>query len=288
MSKIMAPFAPFLSEHIFLQLKTFGEDMEQSVHLCDYPIFDKNKIDASLEDAVIRMQELIILGRQKRNQVNIKVKTPLQSLTVIHASSDQLDGISKLENYIKTELNVKAVSYSTDEDSFIKLFAKPNSRVLGKRLGKSFGKMMGMIKGIKSETLKEYESKGSMKLGDEVLSGDDLFVYREPLDGLEVLSNKWITIDMDTNLTDDLINEGLAREVVNRIQKSRKELNFNVDDRIKIKFTGNERIKSVIMQFQEYIKKETLTLTIENTEFTGQKLSFEIDQMNLEMEISKS
>lgn len=288
MSKIMAPFAPFLSEHIFLELKTFGEDLEQSVHLCDYPLFDETRIDDSLEDAVVRMQELILLGRQKRNQVNIKVKTPMQSLTVIHASQEQLDGISKLENYIKTELNVKEVLYSTNEDKFIKLFAKPNSRVLGKRLGKGFGKMMGMIKNIDSDTLKDYESKGSMELGGETLSGDDLFVYREPLEGLEVLSNKWITIDMDTNLTDDLINEGLAREVVNRIQRSRKDLNFNVEDRININFSGDEKIAQVISQFQDYISKETLILTLKQDENVQNGLEFEIEKFNFKMEITKA
>lgn len=288
MSKIMAPFAPYLSEYIFLELKTFGENLDESVHLCDYPLYDETKIDSDLEDAVTRMQELILLGRQKRNQTGIKVKTPMASLTIIHQDQHLLDGISKLEAYIKSELNIKEIKYSTKEDDYIKLFAKPNSRVLGKRLGKSFGKFMGLIKNIDSATLKSYEANGEMTLEGEVLSGDDIFVYREPKEGAEVLSNRWITIDMDTNLTQELINEGLAREVVNRIQRSRKDLNFNVEDRIKIKAHASENLTQVIKDFSEYIKKETLTVDIEftNSQSTD-SIHFEIEKETLSIEISK-
>ena len=288
MSKIMAPFAPFLSEHIFLELKSFGEKLDESVHLCDYPLYDESKIDSNLEDAVTRMQELILLGRQKRNQTGIKVKTPMASLTIIHQDQKLLEGISKLETYIKSELNIKEIKYSTQEDDYIKLYAKPNSRVLGKRLGKSFGKFMGLIKNIDSKTLKEYEATGEMTLADEKLSGDDIYVYREPKEGADVLSNRWITIDMDTILTPELINEGLAREVVNRIQRSRKDLNFNVEDRINLKVNASSNLKDVITSFTEYIKKETLTI---NIEFTNEELAsgikFEIESDHMLIEITK-
>jgi isoleucyl-tRNA synthetase len=286
MSKIMAPFAPFLSEHIYLELKTFGEEMKESVHLCDYPTFDESSIDSHLEDAVTRMQELILLGRQKRNQTNIKVKTPMHSLTVIHQDDALLKGISKLEGYIKTELNIKEVHYSTNEDKYIKLYAKPNSRVLGKRLGKAFGKMMGMVKKLDSETLKAYEASGSLDLDGITLSGEDIFVYREPLEGTEALSNRWITVDMDTELTPELINEGLAREVVNRVQRSRKDMNFNVEDRINLKIQTSTELQNVITTFSEYIKKETLTNDIQFQEVTG-GIELKVESHDLVLELTK-
>ncbi len=289
MSKIMAPFAPFLSEYIYQELKVFGGKTEESVHLCDYPLVKEELIDQELEDAVIRMQELILLGRQRRNQVNIKVKTPLQSLTVIHQSQVQLDGIAKLENYIKTELNVKDVNYSTNEDKYIKLYAKPNSRVLGKRLGKEFGKMMGMIKGLKSEELKNFEASGQIELGGHSLNLEEIFVYREPLDGVDALSNRWITIDMDTKLTDELINEGLAREVINRIQRSRKDALFNVEDRIKLDIYASENLEKVIQSFSDYIKSETLTTEIN---FSSSQLNtnfiFDIEKETLHLSLTKN
>ena len=288
MSKIMAPFAPFLSEYIFQELAKFGETMPESVHLCSYPIYDESAIDADLEQATLTMQELILLGRQKRNQVNIKVKTPMQSLTIIHQSEDLLKDVSNLESYIKTELNVKEIVFSHDEDKYIKLFAKPNSRVLGKRLGKEFGKMMGMIKSLDSETLKEFEAKGEMTLGGHSLTLEDVFVFREPREGVEALSNRWITIDMDTKLTDELLNEGIAREVVNRIQKSRKELNFNVDDRIALKFKCDDKITQVLKDFDDYIKKETLTNTIEiSQDDLDNALTFEVDNLKFDLHLTR-
>ncbi|MAZ46955.1 MAG: isoleucine--tRNA ligase [Halobacteriovoraceae bacterium] len=289
MSKIMAPFAPYLSEHIFLELKAFGQNLPESVHLTDYPSANENLRDENLEDAVIRMQELILLGRQKRNQVQIKVKTPCQSLQIIHQDRSRLDGLKVLEDYIKTELNVKDINYSEDEDKYINLFAKPNSRVLGKRLGKKFGPMMGKIKALKTQDLKDFEEKGEMSLDGENLSSEDIFVFREPKEGSSALSNRWITIDLDTNLSEELIQEGLAREVVNRIQRSRKDLGFNVDDRIKVQFTGDSKIVKVIEHHSEYIMAETLTMTLEQgSDFKEKDLSFDIEGENLRMRIEKT
>lgn len=287
LSKVMAPFAPFLSEHIFQELKTYGEEAKESVHLESYPVFDESRIDTALEDAVLRMQEVILLGRQKRSKENVKVKTPCQKLVVIHKEEKILNGISKLESYIQNELNVKAVEYSTEEDKYIKLFAKPNSPVLGKRYGKEFGKLMGMIKKLDSETLASYEANGSMEVDGKKLSGDDILVYREAQDGSNAVSNRWISIDLNTTLTKDLINEGLAREVVNRIQKTRKEQNFQVDDRINLIIDTEKDFQEIISDHLSYIKKETLAKDILfNSVKEG--VDFEIEGFKLKMSCSKS
>jgi isoleucyl-tRNA synthetase len=290
LSKIMAPFAPFLSEHVFQELKKFGEKKEESVHLCDYPTFESKYIDTTLEDAVTRMQELILLGRQKRNQAEIKVKTPMASITVIHQDKNVTDEILKLEEFIKTELNVKTVNTSNDEDSYIKLYAKPNARILGKKVGKRFKEFMASITKLETDVLKEFEANGSMELLGETLGTDDIFVYREALKGSNAISNRWITIDMDTNLTQELINEGLAREVVNRIQRSRKDLNFNVEDRIKVTYQTSDELKSVIESFEDYIKGETLTIEL-NTgsvdEATPNSLAHTVEKNDLIIHLEK-
>src|SRR5690606_614204 len=139
----MAPFAPFLAEHVYQQLLPYapaGEEQKLSVHLCRYPQAQDALIQPELEAAVARMQNIILLGRQKRNQVRIKTKTPLRCLTIIHQDQGMLDGIARLADYIQSELNVKQLAYSTEEARFIKLYAKPNAPVLGKRLGKDFGR----------------------------------------------------------------------------------------------------------------------------------------------------
>jgi len=266
LSKIMAPFAPFLSEYIYKELAIFNEDLGESVHLCSYPEFDESFIDSTLEDAVTRMQELILLGRQKRNQVQIKVKTPLSTLTVIHQDESLLSEIKKLESFIQTELNVKEIAYDSHEDKYIKLYSKPNSPVLGKRLGKAFGKYRGLIQNLDSEVLKKIEAGESIKIEDETFYPSDFLILREAQEGSNAISNALITIDLNTELTQDLINEGLAREVVNRIQRSRKDLNFQVDDRIKVSIATDDVLTEVCNTFADYIKSETLTTDLIFTE----------------------
>lgn len=287
-SKIMAPFAPFLSEHIFQELKHFQEETPESVHLCDYPKVNDKMIDQDLEDAVVRMQELILLGRLKRNEKKVKVRYPLSELTIIHQDQKLLDGISKLEYYIKSELNIKELKYDTDESKSIKLFAKPNSRVLGKRLGKDFGKFMGLIKKISSDDLKEFEKKGEITIAGETFSSEDIFVFREPLEGSEALSNRWITIVMDTELTPALIQEGLSREVINRIQRTRKEQGFNVEDRVKLHINGSKELLESIEAFADHIKGETLSSEISIKENLLDAVEFEIEEhkFNLKVELA--
>ncbi|MEX2326821.1 MAG: class I tRNA ligase family protein, partial [Pseudomonadales bacterium] len=145
----MAPFAPFLAETIFQELRKFSHvELPISVHLCTYPEPEKDLINPILERAVTRMQHIILLGRQKRNQEKIKTKYPLPSLTVIHKEQGLLDEIAKLEDYIQAELNVKSVTYSRDEHQYINLYAKPNSPVLVKRLGKDFKRFKEMIEAL--------------------------------------------------------------------------------------------------------------------------------------------
>ncbi|MFW5888072.1 MAG: DUF5915 domain-containing protein, partial [Bacteriovoracia bacterium] len=283
---VMAPFTPFLSEYIFLELKKFGGISEESVHLCNYPKADEKLINSTLEDAVERMQQIILLGRQKRNQVQIKVKTPLQSLAIVNKNQVLLDEVQKLEQYIQTELNVKEILYSCEEDKFIKLFAKPNAPVLGKRLGKKFGPIRKKIEALDPKTLSEVEMGATVELDGETLTGEDLLIMREAKPGTQAISNRWIAIDLDCNLTDELIAEGLAREVVNRIQRTRKDLDFNVADRIVVQFTGDRKIVDAINKHKDYIAGETLANKLENvSDIEGQVLK--VDDQKLKLYISK-
>lgn len=276
-SELMAPFAPFLSETIFLRLKKFDKIPEISVHLRNYPESTGHIIKPELEDAVLRMQEIILLGRQKRNQAQVKVKTPLASLTIIHSSDETLAQIKKLESYIKTELNVKEVLYSSHEDEFIKLYAKPNSPVLGKKLGSEFGKFRGKITALTTHELKELESKGSIVIDNHTFSSEEILVFREAMEGSNAISNRYITIDLDCTLSENLIEEGLAREIVNRIQKTRKDLNFNVNDRITIEYFGSDGIKNAFKKHEAYISKETLAQSLLLVDAFSSDYHFEID-----------
>lgn len=283
----MAPFAPFLSEYVYQELRKLDQTKPESVHLCAYPEAQDNLINRDLEVAVDRMQQLILLGRQKRNNVQIKVKTPLRALTVIHKEQKLLDEISKLDEYIKIELNVKEVKYSTNETAYINLFAKPNLPVLGKKLGKEMGRYKAQIEKLDANSLTELEEKGKLMIDGIEFLPEEILIFREAKAGTQAMSNRFISIDLDTTLDQKLIDEGLAREVVNRIQKSRKDLNFNVADRIEVTYSGSPEIEKVISDYSDYIAGETLTEKW--TKASGKlQLSYDIDEFQLSLALRKS
>lgn len=290
LSTLMAPFAPFLSERIFQDLQVFGtkkgKEAKESIHLMPYPIAEESLIKPALEDAVDRMQQIILLGRQKRNQAKVKVKMPLKELKIIHRDQEILNEIKKLESYIQTELNVKSLSYVTDEENYINLFAKPNSPILGKKLGKEFGKFRGLISNLSQDQLLKVEANQEIEIEGRNFTPDEILVFREAKEGTETLSNSLISIDLNTELNDELVLEGLAREVVNRIQKTRKDKGFEVSDRIEIAFNGSEKITQAINTFESYITKETLCQTISSIE-ANCETSFDIEGESLSMSISK-
>lgn len=289
LSELMAPFAPFLSEYIYKELAKEGHLKEESVHLRSYPSENQELIDKDLETAVQRMQQIILLGRQKRNQTQVKVKTPLRELKIIHSDQGVLEGISKLESYLKTELNVKTISFDSDEAKYIKLYAKPNSPILGKRLGKSFGKFSGLIQKLDSDILRKIEEGSSIELEGENFTSNDLLLFREATEGSSALSNRFISIDLNCDLDEELLSEGLAREVVNRIQKTRKEINFNVADRVHLYFEGEEKLKRVIENHADYIKSETLSDQIQFQLIdTIERFPIEIDDLKAVIQLKKS
>lgn len=285
LSELMAPFAPFLSETIFQRLKVFAPVAEISVHLRDYPRAQGQSIQPELEDAVQRMQEIILLGRQKRTSEKIKVKTPLSHLIIIHPDDSVLKKISELESYIKIELNIKEVSYSTKEDDFISLYAKPNSPILGKRLGKTFGKFRNLILNLGNDQLKKLEQGGPINLEGELFSPEDIFIYRQAKEGGNAVSNRYITIDLNCDLSDELVLEGLAREIVNRIQRTRKELDLKVEQRIKILYQGSPNVEKAIERFSAYIKSETLSeVLLKGSDISGHNFSIEEEKLQFNLE----
>jgi len=290
-SQSLAPFAPFLSEHIYLELTQYGDKskMPESVHLCDYPVAKEEMIQPMLEQAVDRMQQLIMLGRQKRTEEKIKVKTPLARLTVIHKDQKLLDEIKKLEEYIEAELNIKKVHYDTAEDKYIDLYAKPNLPVLGKRLGKQMGQFMKLIKNLSNEQLLELEEKGTINLGGENFTPEDFLIFREAKEGTKAISNRFISIDLDCNLSEELINEGMARECVNRIQRTRKEIGLNVEDRVAISFkTSSKELIRALEQHKDYICGETLAVSLKQDANLENGQSFSIEGLELSLDIRKS
>lgn len=255
---LMAPIAPFLSEWIFQELRKRDPELPESVHLCPYPKANPRQKNPELEDAMSRMQQIVLLGRQKRNQFKIKVKTPLQTLTVLHRDPKILRELEKLELAIKTELNVKEVVYAENEEDYIDLYARPNFPVLGKKLGKDFKHYQKLISSLTDHQCRKIEEGCGVTLEGREFSSEEILIFREAKKGTHALSNRLISINLDGDLTDDLIQEGIAREVVSRIQKTRKDMQLHISQRIIVDFSGSPEIISSILKHQNHISQEIL------------------------------
>ena len=270
-AKLMAPFTPFLADAIYTNLATLlGRGAQESVHLESFPTYDAGRVDAELEDAVERMQRVILLGRSLRNERKVKVRIPLDALTILHRRRAVLDELRPLEGYVREELNVKHVAYSTAEDEKVALSATPNAPVLGPRFGKAFGAIRRQIAGLSVEQMLAIESGEQIRLGEHTFAPDEIRIQRHAREGMpDVRSDRFISIDFPCEVNDALLAEGLARDVVHHIQQLRKEAGYHVEDRIAVTYAADSSVAAAIAQHRTYIRQETLARDLVEAEPAG-------------------
>ncbi|MDD4200558.1 MAG: isoleucine--tRNA ligase, partial [Eubacteriales bacterium] len=262
-SKLMAPFAPFISDEMFINLTG-----EESVHLAYIPEADESKIDEKVEERMDLVRDLVTLGRGTREQEKIKVRQPLSSVLV--------DGkyepvIGDLKDLIKEELNIKQVIFENNLDEYMYYSLKPNFRVAGPILGKNikaFGAVMG--KADAKDVFARLEADGKMKIdlnGEEVeITPDMVDVKINAKTGFAVaMANNIFTI-LDTTVTPELEEEGLARELISKVQQMRKANNYEMMDNIRIFVSADEGVARAIEAHKDYIMKETLAVAVETTD----------------------
>ncbi len=290
LSQVMAPFAPFLAEHIYLELAKLGgtQARPESVHLCDFPGAEEHAVQPELEVAVERMQQVVLLGRQKREEVKIGLRTPLRSLTIINRDRQLLNDMGRLDDYIKAELNVQSVSYDTDESAYIELVAKPNFPLLGKRLGKRMKEFQGLIQKLTAAEIGELQVEGKITLEHETFDLDEIQVLQQPRPGTNTLSNRFIAVDLDCELDDELVRGGYARAIVNRVNRRRKEIGLHVADRIAVSFDGDTELLNAAGEHSDYIMNETLATTFERDEWLKGYVDTEIDGRAFRFRVRKA
>jgi isoleucyl-tRNA synthetase len=290
LSKMMAPFTPFLADHLYLLLTK--NKAEESVHLDQYPRAHANQIDLKLEEGVSVLEEVLVLGRNLRDQSKIKVKVPLKELVVIHRKPEHLDTLRPLENYIRSELNVKTVSYRHDEESFVSLTAKANGASLGKRVGSKMGEVTKLIAQLKYADIQKLDLGEKLNLSDFAIGAEDVKIFRTPVAGEKpVAASSAIIVALDSSINRDQELEGLAREVVNRIQKLRKDSRLQLDDRIKLQVSAKDAdLSEAIERFSSYIQEQTLATSLARSSAISFSSSqtFEIDGAALEIGLEKS
>jgi isoleucyl-tRNA synthetase len=264
LSKIAAPFVPFIAEAIYSNLK--GTEMPPSVHLCDYPLYEPQLRDLPLEEGMAQVQAIVSLGHSLRKEHKVKVRQPLQ--TVFLASSDKkiVDFLESQKHLIEEELNVKEVVFSDNEDQFVHLVAKPNFRVLGKKVGKLMKAAQAAIENFTREQLWSILEGSSVEIALEgeriVLTPEDVQVERVVKEGVVAGHAEKITVALDMHLTEPLLLEGLARELKNKINTMRREAGFAVTDRIKVAIKTNDRVKQAFELHKDFITSEVLAVEV--------------------------
>ncbi|MFN3411147.1 MAG: isoleucine--tRNA ligase [Exilispira sp.] len=295
LSKVAAPYIPFITESIYRNLKT--DKMPQSIHLTDYPVAIENLIDKELEKRMDLIQKAIALGRFLRTQHELKVRQPLKKVIIIDPYEDELNLILDFIELIKEELNVKEVVFSSDESSIVQYSAKPNFRKLGKILGKNINIAQKLLSNLTSKEVEKLIKGEKLTLNENNFSYDftidDIQIERKPVEGLATVNEGHLTIALDTTLTEDLMMECDAREIVNKIQNMRKQLNFEVTDRIKVSIWTNLALLKSIDKFKDYICRETLTIDLsyfdqENEKAISNTTEWEINQHRAKIFIEKA
>ena len=263
-SKAAAPMIPFMTEDIYRNLVCgIDPSAPESVHLCDFPEADESMIDTALEAEMEEVLNAVVLGRSCRNSANVKNRQPLNKMYIKADKklSDFYIGI------IADELNVKSVEFTDDVSAYTDYLFKPQLRTLGKRFGKQINVLRETLANLDgSAAMAELNEKGSITITldgtEEVIEKDDLLIEALQTEGYVSESNNGVTVVLDTNLTDELVEEGFVREIISKIQNMRKDSGFEVMDHIKVYQSGNDRIKDILLRNEDTIKREVLATDI--------------------------
>jgi len=266
--RLMAPVSPFFSDAIFQNLNSVTHRFEAaSVHHSNFPVSNTALIDEPLEDRMQLAQDASSLILSLRKKVNIKVRQPLQKVLIPVLSRSMEEQLKKVEDLIKTEVNVKEVQYLSDTEGFIKKRIKPNFVALGKKLGPKMKAVSSALAAFIQEEILKIEKEGQYSLsidGEAVtLHLSEVEITSEDIPGWTVANKGALIVALDITVTPELENEGNAREFVNRIQKIRKESGFELTDRIMVKVAATNGLKNSLAQFNDYICAEILADKLE-------------------------
>jgi len=291
-AKLGAPIAPFFMDKLYQDLTkvTHTENFE-SVHLAEFPVSDKNFIDKSLERKMENAQTISSLVLSLRAKEKIKVRQPLQKIMVPSDSEQQKEEILAVADLIKSEVNVKSVEVLEDASDILVKQIKPNFKALGPRFGKDMKAVAQLINGFDADDIKKIEQNGVLDVdvnGKSItLERSDVEITSQDIEGWLVASSGSLTVALDVTITEELRKEGIARELVNRIQNLRKDSGFELTDRIAVQFQKDEQIVNALDKNLDYIKAETLTDTVDVLDNVKDGIEIAFDDVNTRLSIQK-
>lgn len=289
-AKLLAPFAPFYSDQLYLDLtKATGRGGEQSVHLAKYPEADESFIDSDLEIRMGMAQKITSMVLALRRKVNIKVRQPLQAIMIPAVDDEQKNHIEAVKDLIKNEVNVKELSFVEGSGVLVKK-VKCNFRTMGKKFGKLMKGIAAAMGNLSQEEISQLQTTGSYELEVEgqkaVVEATDVEIISEDIPGWLVSNEGNLTVALDVELTDELLNEGMARELINRIQNIRKEIGLEITDRINVTLSPDSKVEAALAGFADYIKAQVLADNVCIADNDG--IAAEIEDLNINIKVAKA
>jgi isoleucyl-tRNA synthetase len=292
LAKLGAPIAPFFMDKLYLDLNAVTQkEAFESVHLSTFPVADPAYIDKSLERKMEAAQTISSLVLSLRAKEKIKVRQPLQKIMIPVSSTTQKEEILAVCDLIKHEVNIKDVELMEDASDILVKQIKPNFKALGPRFGKDMKAIAGKIMGFTAEDIKKIEQNGSFDVeinGKNITLGlEDVEITSQDIEGWLVANEGALTVALDVTITEELKQEGIARELVNRIQNLRKDSGFDVTDKIDVKLLNNAHLQQAVASNLEYIKTETLTEELEIIDQVDNGIDIDFDTINTKLFIKK-
>lgn len=291
-AQLMSPIAPFYSDWLYRALLQSNGEEVVSVHLSDFPEVELTHIDKELETrmSIAQLYSSLVLSLRKKE--NLKVRQPLAKILIPIIDDKEEERISSVQELILSEVNVKAIEFVRDTSGIVSKKIKPNFKLLGRKLGAKMKEASQAISSFTSDQIKELEAKQSYVINlsgeDYTLLLEEVEILTEDIEGWLVASEKGRTVALDISLTEDLRNEGYARELVNRVQNLRKQRDYEVTDRIQIKLEENLVIKTAVDSFKDYICNETLADDIEFHNDIKDSEEIELNDQTILINILKS
>nr|MBP6316442.1 class I tRNA ligase family protein [Chitinophagaceae bacterium] len=293
LSKLIAPFSPFFSDWLYRNLNACSNrEHKKSVHLCDFPLVIIDDIDTKLEERMQLAQDTCSLLLSLRKKSNIKVRQPLQKAIIPLIDPTMEAKIESVQEIIKGEVNIKEIEFIAADNNLIQKKIKANFKTLGSRMGAKMKAVAQAIAQLGSNEILELERNECLLVnieGEEIEIGlNDVEITSDDIPGLLVASKGSLTVALDTNMTPTLISEGLAREFVNKIQKIRKDSNFELTDRIAVSIEDYEMLKNPLNEFYSYICTEILADTLEFSSQIQSGTDIEVNEHKIKVSITKT
>ncbi len=287
--KVAAPMIPFMTEEIYQNLVcSIDKRAPESIHLCDYPVANESWIDSELEKNMDEVLKIVVMGRACRNTANIKNRQPIGNMFV-KAPFELSEYFTEI---IEDELNVKKVTFTEDVSAYTSYTFKPQLRTVGPKFGKYLGQIQKALAELDgNKAMAELKSTGALKLdsiSDEVvLYEEDLLITMTQQEGYMTEGDNEVTVVLDTNLTPELLEEGMVRELISKIQTMRKEAGFEVMDKITVSYKADQKVKDIFAKYGEEIAKEVLAESVVADTVSGYQKEWNINGETVVLGVEK-